>query len=75
MKSSAVLKIGYDGNSLFVQYVGGGGYKYLHVPEIIFEQFKAAPSKGRFVNKRVKPFYRDVALTSRELEMVFRTGQ
>lgn len=72
VKSSAVLKIGYDGNSLFVQYVGGKWYKYLHVPEEVYKQFNSASSKGTFANKHIKPNYPAVPLTSRELETVRR---
>ena len=60
VKSSAVLKIGYDGNSLFVQYVGGDWYKYSHVPEEVFNQLRVADSTGQFINKKIKPEYKIV---------------
>ena len=62
----------YDRNALFVQYVGGKWYKYVHVPETIFEQFVKAPSKSTFVNKFIKPIYREMPLTNQELETVRR---
>ena len=39
VSSSAVLKLGYDGDTLFVQFVGGKWYKYFHVPEEVFKRF------------------------------------
>lgn len=73
VESSAILKVGYCNNALFVQFVGGQWYKYLQVSETVFEQLLAAPSKGAFINKSVKPFYKVKPLTNQELEMVCRT--
>lgn len=56
--SSAILKVGYDGEDLFVQFVGGDWYRYSHVPESVFERLCAADSKGGFVNTEVKPNYK-----------------
>ncbi len=70
--SSAILKIGYDDSRLFVEFVGGKWYKYVLVPETVFEQFIKAPSKGYFINKLIKPIYHEEALTSQELEKVRR---
>lgn len=58
--SSAVLKIGYDGEALLVQYVGGDWYKHHHVPEAVFEQLCVANSIGHFLNTEIKPKYKDV---------------
>ena len=55
--SSAILKIGYDGENLLVQYVSGDWYKYFHVPETVFKQFCKADSKGTFINKEIKSHY------------------
>ena len=57
--SSVVLKIGYDGNALLVQYVGGDWYKYSHVPEKLFEQLCNATSVGHFLNTEIKPKYKE----------------
>ena len=69
-KSSAIAKGGYADGNLFIKFVGGKWYKYIGVPESLYEQLLSSPSKGTFVNRRIKPFYRDVLLTSRELETV-----
>ena len=65
--SSAVLKVGYDKGSLFVQFVGGEWYEYPQVPESVFDQFLCAPSKGTFVNKSVKPHYQGFPCLSPEV--------
>lgn len=62
VESSAILKVGYDEDALFVQFVGGDWYKYSHVPESIFEKLCNADSIGQFVNKEVKTKYKDVEL-------------
>jgi hypothetical protein len=58
-QSSSVRAIGYDASAreLFVTYVGSGAYAYLAVPPSVWDGLRAAPSKGRFVNARVKGVY------------------
>lgn len=55
--SSAVLKLGYDGENLFVQFVGGAWYKYFHVPEKMFERLSTSDSVGQCLNREIKPKY------------------
>jgi len=57
--SSVILKVGYDGENLFVQFVDGHWYKYSRVPETVFERLCAADSKGQFINKEIKPIYKN----------------
>ena len=57
VKSSAILKVGYAESNLFIEFVGGEWYKYADVPITVFEQLLRAPSKGTFVNQRIKPYY------------------
>lgn len=57
VESSAILKIGYDGDTLFVQFVSGDWYKYFQVPETVFEEFCNADSQGQFFNVEIKPKY------------------
>ncbi|MBR0289815.1 MAG: KTSC domain-containing protein [Selenomonadaceae bacterium] len=73
VKSSAIASAAYEDLSLFVEFVGGKWYKYVSVPETIFERLLAAPSKGNFFNRFIKPVYREVPLTNQELETVRRT--
>jgi len=59
MPSTAVEHISYDeaAHELHVKYVGGGVYTYYGVPKQVYVAFRAAPSKGQFVNEFVKDRY------------------
>jgi hypothetical protein len=59
MPSTAVEHISYDEAAceLRVKYVGGGTYTYYCVPKQVYAAFRAAPSKGQFVNEFVKSRY------------------
>ena len=46
---------------LTVEFNSGGTYNYYDVPEHVFEQMKAAPSKGGFLARQVKGVYRYAA--------------
>jgi hypothetical protein len=60
VQSSSIAAAGYDRAQeiLRIRYVGGPAYDYLAVPPNVFDDFLAAESKGRFVNCRIKPYYR-----------------
>jgi hypothetical protein len=64
-ESSCVAAGGYDPRSgvLRLRYVEGDTYDYRDVPSVLFEALLDAPSKGRFVNARVKPYYAYVRVT------------
>ena len=72
--SSTALKgffsVVYEDGKLFIEFISSGWYKYLQVPESVFERFLKDSSKGRFFNRFVKNIYRDEPLTSQELEKV-----
>jgi hypothetical protein len=57
--SSSIAAGGYDARSrtLRLRYIGGDTYDYRNVPSVVFDDLLAAPSKGRFVNRHVKPYY------------------
>jgi hypothetical protein len=57
--SSSIAAGGYDARSrtLRLRYIGGDTYDYRNVPSVVFDDLLAAPSKGRFVNWHVKPYY------------------
>jgi hypothetical protein len=57
--SSSIAAAGYDERRqiLRLRYIGGGAYDYSAVPPEVFLAFLDAPSHGRFVNARIKPFY------------------
>jgi hypothetical protein len=54
--SSNLKAIGYDEDTqeVFVEFLNNSTYKYLDVPQEIFEEFKAADSAGRFLHRRIK---------------------
>jgi hypothetical protein len=56
VSSSTVQQIGYDPETLTlaVVFVTGTEYHYQGVPAEVFEQFRFAPSPGRFVNQELK---------------------
>ncbi len=58
--STNIEAIGYDEATLILRVVfrNGSVYEYLGVPLKVFGEFKAAPSKGRFVNSALRRRYR-----------------
>lgn len=59
-ESSNIARFAYDetSNILIVEFLKGGTYNYYDVPQVIFDQMKAAPSKGQFLAQNVKGIYR-----------------
>jgi hypothetical protein len=59
MPSTAIEHISYDeaARELHVKFVGGGTYTYLGVPKPVYAAFRAAQSKGTFVNHFIKNRY------------------
>ncbi|OAF04325.1 hypothetical protein AYJ54_24365 [Bradyrhizobium centrolobii] len=59
-ESSNLTRFGYDKAThvLTVEFKNGGRYNYFDVPQPVFEQMKAAPSKGQFLAKTIKNNYR-----------------
>jgi hypothetical protein len=56
VSSSVIAALGYneDREVLEVEFTSGTVYRYLHVGIEVYEDFLAAPSKGRFFNERIK---------------------
>ncbi|MGZ5197124.1 MAG: KTSC domain-containing protein [Kaistella sp.] len=42
---------------LTIVYVSGAVYNYLDVPQEVFDDFRAAFSKGTYLNKNIKPYF------------------
>ena len=59
-ESSNIARFAYDSTSriLAVEFLKGGTYNYFDVPDAVFEQMKAAPSKGQFLAQSIKGAYR-----------------
>lgn len=60
MPSSVIRKYFYkpELEILRIIYVSGAVYDYLDVPQEVFDEFRAAFSKGTYLNKIIKPKYR-----------------
>lgn len=43
---------------LTILYISGAVYDYLEVPQEIFDDFRAAFSKGTYLNKNIKPNFK-----------------
>lgn len=59
-ESSNLSRFSYnkDTRVLTVEFKNGGRYNYFDVSESIFEQMKAASSKGQFLAKNIKNIFR-----------------
>lgn len=59
-ESSNIVRFAYDPQSqiLAVEFKAGSTYNYYDIPELIFEQMKAAQSKGQFLAQQIKGRYR-----------------
>lgn len=60
VSSSNLRAVGYDADSatLRVAFHGGGVYDYFGVPPGVHDGLMRAPSKGTFLNSRIKDRYR-----------------
>lgn len=58
--SSAIVAIGYDEEreTLEVEFISGGVCRYFGVDADVYEDFRAASSKGSFFNRHIKDAYR-----------------
>lgn len=45
---------------LTIVYVSGAVYDYMDVPQEVFDDFRAAFSKGTYLNKKIKPYFKYV---------------
>lgn len=59
VESSNIAALGYDPERkvLAVRFRNGGVYEYLRVSKKLHEELAAAPSLGKFLNKRIRPFF------------------
>ena len=57
--SSNISSIGYDPSrdTLEVEFLNGSIYQYFNVPENMYKELMAEPSKGRFLHAHVKNAY------------------
>lgn len=66
LDSSSLRSAGYDpaAHVLEVEFLNGGVYQYLEVDDQEYEEFRTAPSKGRYLNTEIKPDHPARKLTS-----------
>ncbi|SIO49821.1 KTSC domain-containing protein [Chitinophaga niabensis] len=59
MPSTVIKRFTYDSKKarLYVTFLSGKVYAYLNVPESVYEEMKAALSKGKYLNEYVKGKY------------------
>jgi hypothetical protein len=59
-ESQSVRRFRYreTGRILAIEFTSGGAYEYFDVPVHVFEEMKAAASKGLFVTRNIKSVYR-----------------
>lgn len=75
MPSSVVSSFNYDPQSaaLTIRYVSGLVYRYIAVPEKVFKEFKAAGSKGRYLNFNIKGKFKYEKLTDSNHDLISET--
>lgn len=58
-ESTSISEIGYDeaNEEVWVRIGNSSPYIYSGVPSIVWQDFRAAPSKGVFFNQVIKPGY------------------
>ncbi len=58
-ESTSVVEIGYDDQAeeVWVTFDKSGTYIYSQVPQVVWDEFRSASSKGNFVNTVLKPAY------------------
>jgi hypothetical protein len=59
VSSTNVASIGYDVDTqvLEVEFVNGGVYQYMNVPQEVFDEFQGASSKGSYLAQNIKNRY------------------
>ena len=57
--SSNVEAIGYEpgAQELYVRFLSGDTYVYHGIPEEVYDELMAAPSKGSYLNRMIKGSY------------------
>jgi hypothetical protein len=51
--STRISEMGYDSESatVYVRFTDGGSWCYMNVPQDVWDEFVASPSKGRFIKE------------------------
>lgn len=56
VSSSNIVSVGYDpaSETLEIEFQSGGVYQYYNVGQSTYDEFMAAPSKGKFLAYQIK---------------------
>ncbi len=60
VSSSNIASIGYDDKTqiLEVEFIKGSQYQYFDVPQVVYNEFISADSKGKYLAAHIKGNYR-----------------
>jgi len=74
-ESEAIEKFGYDLGTrhLVIFFKSGGVYEYEDVPRTVFEDFRAAQSKGEFFQSAIRIQFASRRLSPSEVEGIERS--
>jgi uncharacterized protein len=54
VSSSTIVSIGYEGETLEVEFKNGTVYQYYNVPEVVYSQLMESNSKGGYLNANIR---------------------
>ena len=54
VNSSNIAAVGYEGNTLVIDFHSGGTYAYYGVPATVYQALMAAPSHGKYHARNIK---------------------
>ena len=57
VNSSDIHSVGYDNNTLEIEFIRGGIYQYHGVPYERYQGLISAPSCGSYFHKFIKPYF------------------
>lgn len=57
IQSSNISEADYDGKDLIITFKKGGVYRYLGVPQSVFNAFISADSQGKYFTQNIKLAY------------------
>lgn len=59
VNSSAIAAVGYDAATrlMKIRFVEGNTYDFCGVPQRVFDELRAAPSKGRYYSEHIRDRY------------------
>ena len=58
VSSSVIAAVGYDGNTLTVEFHSGKVYDHPNVPYSVFEGLLSASPKGAYYNRKIRGKYK-----------------